>query len=79
MILFDGYYDAEHGRTSGCENDPGHGEGTTGRKFDSDYCLVRKCVCGGCQASVDSGMNGHISKPFDMEEVTATIAKYVKP
>lgn len=48
-ILFDGYYDAEHGRTSGCENDPGHGEGTTGRKFDSDYCLVRKCVCGGCQ------------------------------
>ena len=31
------------------------------------------------KASVDSGMNGHISKPFDMEEVTATIAKYVKP
>ena len=30
------------------------------------------------KASVDSGMNGHISKPFDMEEVTATIAKYVK-
>lgn len=27
------------------------------------------------KASVDSGMNGHISKPFDMEEVTATIAK----
>ena len=27
------------------------------------------------KASVDSG---HISKPFDMEEVTATIAKYVK-
>lgn len=25
------------------------------------------------KASVDSGMNGHISKPFDMEEVTATI------
>ena len=31
------------------------------------------------KASVDSSMNGHISKPFDMEEVTATIAKYVKP
>ena len=31
------------------------------------------------KASVDSGMNGHISKPFDMEEVTATIEKYVKP
>ena len=30
------------------------------------------------KASVDSGMNGHFSKPFDMEEVTATIAKYVK-
>ena len=30
------------------------------------------------KASVDSGMNGHISKPFDMEEVTASIAKYVK-
>ena len=30
------------------------------------------------KASVDSGMNGHISKPFDMEEVTATIAKCVK-
>lgn len=27
----------------------GHGEGTTGCKYDSDYCLVRKCFCGGCQ------------------------------
>ena len=30
------------------------------------------------KASLDSGMNGHISKPFDMEEVTDTITKYVK-
>lgn len=28
--------------------------------------------------SVNSGMNGHVSKPFDMEEVTDTIAKHVK-
>ena len=31
------------------------------------------------RVSLDSGMNGHVSKPFDMEEVTDTIAKYVKP
>ena len=31
------------------------------------------------KASVDSGMNGHVSKPFDIEEVTDTITKYVKP
>ncbi len=30
------------------------------------------------QTSLDSGMNDHISKPFNMEEVTNTIAKYIK-
>ena len=30
------------------------------------------------KASLDSGMNGHISKPFSMEEVTNTISKYIK-
>lgn len=30
------------------------------------------------QRSLDSGMNDHISKPFNMEEVTDTIAKYIK-
>ena len=29
------------------------------------------------KASLDSGMNGHISKPLNMEEVTDTIAKYI--
>ena len=31
------------------------------------------------KASLDSGMNGHISKPLNMEEVTDTIAKYIQP
>ena len=30
------------------------------------------------QESLDSGMNDHISKPINMEEVTDTIAKYIK-
>ena len=30
------------------------------------------------KASLDSGMNGHVSKPLNMEEVTDTIAKYIK-
>ena len=30
------------------------------------------------QRSLDSGMNDHISKPFNMEEVTDTIVKYIK-
>lgn len=30
------------------------------------------------KASLDSGMNDHISKPFNMEEVTTTIARYIK-
>lgn len=30
------------------------------------------------KASVDSGMNGHVSKPLNMKEVTDTIAKYIK-
>ena len=30
------------------------------------------------QKSLDSGMNDHISKPINMEEVTDTIAKYIK-
>ena len=30
------------------------------------------------QASLNSGMNDHISKPFNMEEVTTTIGKYIK-
>lgn len=30
------------------------------------------------KASLDSGMNGHISKPLNMKEVTDTIAKYIK-
>ena len=30
------------------------------------------------RASLASGMNDHISKPFNMEEVTDTIAKYIK-
>ena len=30
------------------------------------------------QASLDSGMNDHISKLINMEEVTYTIAKYIK-
>ena len=30
------------------------------------------------QRSLDSGMNDYISKPFNMEEVTDTIAKYIK-
>ena len=30
------------------------------------------------QESLDSGMNDHISKPIDMEELTDTIAKYIK-
>ncbi len=29
------------------------------------------------QTSLNSGMNDHISKPFNMEEVTATIEKYI--
>ena len=41
--------------------------------------LSANAIAEDVKASVDSGMNGHISKPFDMEEVTATIAKYVKP
>ncbi len=30
------------------------------------------------KASLDSGMNGHVSKPLNMKEVTDTIAKYIK-
>lgn len=30
------------------------------------------------KASLDSGMNGHVSKPLNMEEVTDTIAKHIK-
>ena len=30
------------------------------------------------QESLDSGMNDHISKPINMEELTDTIAKYIK-
>ena len=30
------------------------------------------------KASLDSGMNGHVSKPLNMKEVTNTIAKYIK-
>ena len=30
------------------------------------------------QKSLDSGMNDHISKPINMEEVTDTITKYIK-
>jgi len=30
------------------------------------------------QESLDSGMNDHISKPINMEEVTDTITKYIK-
>lgn len=30
------------------------------------------------QASLDSGMNDHISKPFNIEKVTDTITKYIK-
>ena len=28
--------------------------------------------------TLDSGMNDHISKPINMEELTDTIAKYIK-
>lgn len=30
------------------------------------------------KASLDSGMNGHVSKPLNMKEVTDTIAKYIR-
>ena len=30
------------------------------------------------KASLDSGMNGHVSKPLNMKEVTDTIAKHIK-
>ena len=30
------------------------------------------------RASLDSGMNGHVSKPLNMKEVTDTIAKHIK-
>ena len=30
------------------------------------------------KASLDSGMNGHVSKPLNMKEVTDTVAKYIK-
>ena len=53
------------------------------RRIDGDelfHLLLaqRRCRGNDIQESLDSGMNDHISKPINMEELIDTITKYIK-
>lgn len=75
---FDGYYDAEHGWTSGCETIRAMGTERPDAATIPIIAVSANAFAEDIKASLDSGMNGHVSKPLNMKEVTDTIAKYIK-
>ncbi len=76
---FDGYYDAKHGWTPSNEKAiRALGIERSDAVTIPIIALSANAFIDDIQESLDSGMNDHISKPINMEEVTDTIAKYIK-
>ena len=46
--------------------------------YTSDTVRLGNAFIDDIQASLNSGMNDHISKPINMEELIDTITKYIK-